>query len=313
MLGHGKDSTTHIVRYDRNTHEICEVQTEKVLADAFYNRNCYGALYGVKQKDEEKHQPNIDFDHSVDRTYLINRHQSQFIGEDLLSRFHLTINTCDSSDSEVNDDDQLDELQLLLYLRQHAWWDSNNKLVDHNFDYHDASTNPELGYRKHLMKQMEQDAGTSLFRMISAEDHFIDNICICQMFTSYKFNKVRNLIRVYNHLLFDFDTHQMTVERLPDVQSSNLNSDSLLYDCVETLQQSVPVENPISFYRVNIEHLARETKGFNHAACQCRFPDAEINQFSFLDYTQLSHVHLAVAQNSDHVFVLATYGGIAAI
>ncbi|CAF4100244.1 unnamed protein product [Rotaria sp. Silwood2] len=53
LLGHGPDSRTYTVRYDRNTHETCEVKMEKLLADAFYNRNCYGSIYRVVQKDED--------------------------------------------------------------------------------------------------------------------------------------------------------------------------------------------------------------------------------------------------------------------
>jgi hypothetical protein len=149
--------------------------------------------------------------------------------------------------------------------------------------------------------------------MLSAKDRVIDEFCDCPMGWYPDLQKVADLIHFYNHLIFDFDTHQLTVERLPDEKPKCSGSNSLLYDCVRTLQRSVPQENPISYYRINVENLAKETKGFNHASCHCGYPALEINQFSFLDYTYLSHVHLAVGQNTDHVFVLATYGGIAAL
>lgn len=47
--------------------------------------------------------------------------------------------------------------------------------------------------------------------------------------------------------------------------------------------------------------------------------DVSINEkeqtlnFHFFDYTYLSHVHLTIAENNGDVFVLATYGGIAAL
>jgi len=41
---------------------------EKLLADVFYNRNYYGSLYRVEQKNGKKRQPEIDLDYSVDRT-----------------------------------------------------------------------------------------------------------------------------------------------------------------------------------------------------------------------------------------------------
>ncbi|UJR07195.1 hypothetical protein I4U23_011483 [Adineta vaga] len=61
-------------------------------ADAFYNNgNCYGSLYRVKRIDENKCQPTMDLNSSVDRTYITNRHQSQFIGQDLLPDLHFTL------------------------------------------------------------------------------------------------------------------------------------------------------------------------------------------------------------------------------
>jgi hypothetical protein len=145
---------------------------------------------------------------------------------------------------------------------------------------------------------------------LSKKDYAVEQICFCMFTPDPDLEEIHDSIRIYNHLIFDFDTHQLVVERLPDKEPISSNRDDLLYDCVNTLQRSVPQDNPISFYHVNIQKLAQETRGFNHAACQCAYPNVKIDQFSFLDYTYLSHVHLAVAQNSDQVFVLATYGGV---
>jgi hypothetical protein len=323
LLGHGKDSTTYIVRYDRNTQEVCEVHMERVLADAFYNRNCYGSLYRVEQKDKMKREPIVDLDHSVDRAYMTNRQQSQFIGQDLLSRFHFSMGglhyttsdifSCEEYDSAEEDHrEEVNKSDIERYERQHALFDRKNKVVDHDMDPSDdllCEKDSAISYCEHLM---EQDSGTSLFRMLSATDHFIDLVRSCPSFKC-KHGKVRNLIRYYNHLVFDFDTHHLPVERLPNKNPSSKDSSSLLNDCVEILQHSVPSKTSISYYRVNIERLAKETKGFSHASFQSAYPAVNIDQFSFLDYTHLSHVHLAVAQNNDRVFVLATYGGIVAL
>ncbi|CAF3929121.1 unnamed protein product, partial [Rotaria sp. Silwood1] len=75
LLGHEKDSRTYTIHYDRNTQAVCEIDIVRVLYSVFYNQNCYSSLYRVTQKDENKRQPIIDFDHSVDRTYMTNRHQ----------------------------------------------------------------------------------------------------------------------------------------------------------------------------------------------------------------------------------------------
>ncbi|CAF0906569.1 unnamed protein product [Rotaria sordida] len=326
LLGHRDDSTTYTVRYDRNTQEVCEVKMERILTDAFYNRNCYGSLYRVAQKDESKRQPKIDLDYSVDRTYMINRHQSQFIGQDLLSQFHFKMHISDSSNSERSDSygsDKLDKSCILHYQRIHALYDREKKLVDENsiieedsyawMNRTNCSRDDIMGYCQNLLRQTEQKSGTSLLRILLAEDHVINRICRCSVGIHSDMNEVENLIVYYNHLIFDFDTHRLAVEQLSDGKSNSTDRDSLLYSCLRTLQRSVPRGNPITYYRVNIEKLAEITKGFNHASCQCSYPEVKIDQFSFLDYTYLSHVHLAVGQNKNYVFVLATYGGVAAL
>lgn len=322
LLGHGKDCTSYIVRYDKNTHEVCEVQMEMILADAFYNRNCYGSLYRVEQKDKIKRQPKVDLDHSVDRTYFTNRHQAQFIGQNLLARFHYQMRDPDVTRSDIYGMEEYDDFDpeehhpvdrstIQIYERQHVLCDEKNQLVDHEMSSDDLeeTKEPICSYAEHLLNS---DAGSSLFRMISAKDHFIDLIRVCPI-RRCKLSKVRNLIRYYNHLVFDFDTHHLIVERLSDEKLFNEKSNSLLRYCLETLQNSNSNEHPIEHYRVNIEQLAKETKGFNHASFQSSYPAGNIDQFSFLDYTHLSHVSLAITENSDKVFVLAMYGGIVAL
>ncbi|CAM4931839.1 unnamed protein product [Rotaria socialis] len=283
---HSRTATSYIVQYDRNTHEVCEVEMEKLLADVFYNRNCYGSLYGVEQKDRIKRQPTIDLDHSVDRTYMTNRHQAQFIRQDLLSRFHLEKSTLlHSSDDEKFDSDmsidnqqyEFDKLEILTRQRKHALENTEEKLVDqylvannNGHDYHldrwrTFSRDDIIGYRENLLKQIEQDSG---YHNVEA---YIDTgrSTACQ-----------------NHLIFDFDTHQLVVERLSDEMPHDVKPTSLLYDCVRQLQKSISQDNPILFYRVNVEKLAKAKKiNFN----------------------------LAIGHNSDHAFVLATYGGVAAL
>ncbi|CAF1559706.1 unnamed protein product, partial [Rotaria sp. Silwood1] len=87
LLGHEKDSRTYTIHYDRNT---------------------------------QARQPIIDFDHSVDRTYMTNRHQSQFIGQDLLSRFRFKTKTISDlndikSDSTMNVDNEEHEVYEQYY------------------------------------------------------------------------------------------------------------------------------------------------------------------------------------------------------
>jgi hypothetical protein len=128
----------------------------------------------------------------------------------------------------------------------------------------------------------------------------------------YQINKFGRSIEVYNHLIFDFDTHQLAVEHLSDQVSSSLHNQCDLDDWIKILRSSNSQEKLISTYRVNIEKPAKEIQGFNHASMGWLYPPeipTKVDQFSFLPYTFLSHVCSAMIRNNDHVFVLATYGG----
>lgn len=75
-----------------------------------------------------------------------------------------------------------------------------------------ASKDDISDYREQLIKKTDQDSGTSICRMISTNDHTVNNICLCGIGESYSLQDLKDLILVYNHLIFDFDTHQLEVE-----------------------------------------------------------------------------------------------------
>ncbi|CAF2826039.1 unnamed protein product [Rotaria sp. Silwood2] len=67
--------------------------------------------------------------------YMTNRHQSQFIGQDLLSRFHFNTEVVDDikTDSELCKEEQyyeFDRLEALGNQRKHALEEDKEKLVE---------------------------------------------------------------------------------------------------------------------------------------------------------------------------------------
>ena len=306
LLGHRTDATSYIVRYNLKTQEVCEVQKERILTDVFYNRNCYGSLYRVYQKDNKQRQPSVDFDHSVDRMYLINRHQAQFIGQDLCARMSSIPET-----KQTNDDD--DENSGVFYARKHALVGGDakileNKIVDKNLK---EAKHPEISYREYSTKT---DSSTSIFRMISAKNYHIAGNSGCSFGDSHTemFN-INEIIRYYNYLVFDFNTHQLIIERRSDDQCASPHTD-ILFEVLFENERSSKIRRPSSsHYRVNIEKLAKMTKGFNHASCECFYPNTIMNEFSFLDYTYLKHVDLCVTEHNNSTYVLATYVGTVAL
>ncbi|CAF1135810.1 unnamed protein product [Adineta steineri] len=133
---------------------------------------------------------------------------------------------------------------------------------------------------------------------------------------AYEKDKFADSIEVYNHLIFDFDTHQLAVEQIFDQASPLCDSQCNSDGWVKKRRSSYSQKNYASNYRVNIEKLAKEIRGFNHASMSwlssAELP-TKVDQFSFLHYTYLSHVCLEVTRNDDCVIVLATYGGAVAL
>lgn len=314
LLGHRTDAQTYTVRYNRDTQEVYEVETERLLYDVFYNRNCYGSLYRIKQNNEKEKQPSMDFSQSVDRMFMNNRCNAQFIGQDLLSRFYLQM----EQNTEHNEySDELNETYMRAYQRRQCLLDKKRQLIDVDEDLLDEypesyMEDDESNYREELLDRNMKDHGSSICRMLSTNDKVFRDICLCGIGDTCSMKNFEESVRIYNHLIFDFDTHQLRVERLSDEVLDDTDSEKMLVRHIRTLKRSGPDQDPITFYRVNIEKLAEQSGGFSHASCQCDIPSVKTNQFTFLQYTYLSHVDLAVVQNEDHAFVVAMYDGIVA-
>ena len=318
LLGNARHATTYIVRYNRTTHEVCEVDLEKLLFDVFYNRNCYGSLYRVDQKDENKRQPEVDLDHSVDRTYMTNRHQSQFIGQDLLPRFHFTM----GADSDDTDDDEYAyntpvDSNIRRDQRTHILYDRQTQFIDEDRPRYrepmrEFVTNDKVAFQTQIIEQSKQESGSSICRILSGEDQTIGAYCSCFGHVNYHNVDYQDLIETYNHLVFDFDTHQLTVEHVSD-EKNKLCPLWLHSHVPKKLRKTVSEDKLQRHYRVNIEKLAQTVQGFNHASCNCRTLDLKADQFTFQDYTYLKYVDLIISDEPTGVLVLAKYAGIVAM
>ena len=80
LLGHRVDDQFYTVRYNPETQEVCAVALKSLLTDTFLNRPCFGSVYAVRQQDPSKKDLLVDFDASVDNTYMTLRHGAQFLG-----------------------------------------------------------------------------------------------------------------------------------------------------------------------------------------------------------------------------------------
>lgn len=301
---------------------------EKLFSDVFYNRHCFGSLYHVDQQDEKKRQPTIDFNQSVDRIHMVNRNQTEFIGTDIASKFHFefdvkkrkrsysqsideTDDIYDNYTSVPNDRAEVEE-SMKLSLR----YADDIALFDKTYESRAkvAKGDDRTSYLKELTKQTSQTYGSSAVRMIVSNDESVGEFCFCFESANYNTKTLGDRIRTYNHLIFDFDTHRMTVEERSGKELSQAKYSSLLSQTMAEIQESMETDVfKVSYYRVNIEEVTTKSQGFNHASCNCSAPDITTDQFSFLDYNYLTHVDLAVIHHENYVSVLAVYGGVAAL
>ncbi|KAI8844834.1 hypothetical protein BC829DRAFT_283572 [Chytridium lagenaria] len=98
-LGHMADSDVYTVSYNPVTQEALAIEFEDVLLSAFYGKPCYGSIFKEKQQDSAERNPAVDFNASVDRTYMTYRFGSQFVGEGYLDNFYNRV-TCHIPPSE---------------------------------------------------------------------------------------------------------------------------------------------------------------------------------------------------------------------
>jgi hypothetical protein len=114
---------------------------------------------------------------------------------------------------------------------------------------------------------------------------------------------------VLNQLLFDFENFALEITPKPD---SKCNDDCPDYYSYSRRQRSNP---QCTEYLADITPLVRGAGGFNHASCQCYYPDFKIDAFKILEYSEMKHLHLRVFEiDSDGaVHVESIYNGVSCL
>ena len=91
LLGHRVDDQFYTVRYNPETQEVCAISLRSLLTDTFLNRPCFGSVYAVRQQDPSEKNLSVDFDASVDNTYMALRHGAQFLGGAVTDRMRVKV------------------------------------------------------------------------------------------------------------------------------------------------------------------------------------------------------------------------------
>ena len=80
-----------------------------------------------------------------------------------------------------------------------------------------------------------------------------------------------------------------------------------------TLKRSL-VSGRQKHFTVRNDELADKFVPFNHAGCQCGFPEIDVHgYFNLRDYPYLSHIHLIAQEFDGQMYVWSVYAGVVAL
>ena len=162
---------------------------------------------------------------------------------------------------------------------------------------------------------------------LPTEDEEREAHCMCyysdlngghQQLSSYR----NNSKTCYNHLVFNFTTHQLVVsrdERAPEQPvTAPGEKDCLFYNCGYDNFWRMRLDDLIHIrnYIVDIEPILQDNIGFIHASCQCQYPEFVVNECKIIEsYPSLNHIHVlgGVEAESNEVVMWTVYGGIVAM
>eukprot|EP00112_Aurelia_sp_Birch-Aquarium-sp1_P025327 Seg837.4 transcript_id=Seg837.4/GoldUCD/mRNA.D3Y31 product="hypothetical protein" protein_id=Seg837.4/GoldUCD/D3Y31 len=118
----------------------------------------------------------------------------------------------------------------------------------------------------------------------------------------------------YNHLVFDFTTHQLVVTKFEESPNEITpyppDESSCLY---KSVFKPDDFDKALDHYKVDISPILDDGIGFNHAGCTCTIMMEECNLIDF--YPELNHIHVlrsGLVEPNEIVF-WTLYGGIVAL
>ena len=203
--------------------------------------------------------------------------------------------------------------------------------IEHDF------TGAESLYLETLKAICECKPGVSAAIVTHIKKHteIDEHMCFCYWPGGEGYDQIykANKPKCYNHLVFDFSTHQMIVTKSKDNSSSgddnkddNSRHESFFCDdyctftsefyekfCEKKLNGEL---TDVFIYKVDISRILEQASGFNHASCNCSVPAFEFEECHNLqDYPVLEHIHIAGGVNlaTNEVILWTFYGGIAAL
>ena len=353
LLGHKPEDDVYTVRYNPNTQEVCAVALETLLTDIFYNRRCYGSFYNVGQQDPEEKDPEKDFEASVDRNYMMLRHGAQFVGKEVPDSFCLktsVIYTYEHMASEpisrykVRSQEPVvkdpEKIPFYIEVDMPGRREGDNplsRLLESNLESATSASEVKEDLLQTIVDTEEKAPGDVAF--CNALQHIVasenvscalvskakepltiesDSICFCGMDEEHELGNYIGdscTTKFYNHLIFDFQAAQLSVQYVDEVEVSR--GVSLHHDHFARIAREKDLtsgDGKAMVFNVNIEPVLSSGTGFNHASCQCGHPEIDVHDYCNLkDYPYLNHINLVAREKDGRMLVWTVYGGIVAL
>ena len=201
----------------------------------------------------------------------------------------------------------------------------------------DFSTAEDLYLTKMIEISTEKPAvSAAIVTNIAKNTQVLGHMCFCYWPGGDGYDKIHesNRHKCYNHLVFDFSTHDIVVTKYNASEQKNIDGktdhstmdksfhckDGCIFSrdffdefCKKRLNDGL---TDVFVYKVDITPILHAANGFNHASCNCSVPSFEFEECHNLqDYPALDHIHIVGGVNLDtnEVIVWTFYGGIVAL
>ncbi len=101
LLGHKNEDDVEIFRFNPDTNQVYGLAMESLLTDTFLDLSFYGSIFAANKQDSEDKSFSEKFYSSVDRSYMLLRHNSQFTGINLSDKMTVKIKWPQITDVEI--------------------------------------------------------------------------------------------------------------------------------------------------------------------------------------------------------------------
>lgn len=361
LLGNTPSDKHYLVNYDKKTGNATSVELADLLYSVFTSQPVLGTIFKVEQQNLHSKDPDYDLYQSVDRQFMATHFNREDLGIDIQSELRCKVKVLSKKISQYAEDFDIfykdrpvkerDSLNRKAFNQFDRFYEACHHdvplespdecydtygasdytlaRIDHEYDYNcnnDIFTaideeNP-LNLKK-CNRSLRIPSAAVIRRMgnpatITKEDGY----CTCFMFQHLGGKLSKNCsTHVFNHVIADFGQIKLNV-RIADHENDSCKK-PYMFEALKNWSNHFCNSKEFTYTLtcVDISELEGVVLPFNHAACQCVFPDHRIEEYVNLSsYPILDKIYVFFAQcknkegsDSGKTYIFTGYGGIVAL